>query len=83
MAARRAPSTPHRDTTGWLYVGAVVFDLHLSRQGRVVDIGYPADDERQAVRAWLRPVGGGREWNPLIEDLGPDGPETTGDHHAD
>lgn len=63
---RRAPS--------WLYIGVLVYDLRLERWGVVQDLGFPDGEPRQLRRAWLRPEGGGREWNPLYDDLSPTAP---------
>lgn len=79
MTPRDTPALPHLVAADWLRVGTIVYDQRLRLRGRVVDIGYPAGEKRQAERVWLRPMGGGREWNPLVEDLGPD---TTGADHA-
>lgn len=53
----------------WLRIGAVVYDRRLHRWGRVMDVAYPRHERRQSDRAWLRPLSGGLEWNPVIEDL--------------
>lgn len=55
----------------WLCKGAIVYDRRLEQLGRVMDVGYPPGEDEQVRRAWVRPLGGGREWNPLVEDLLP------------
>ncbi|GAA2100575.1 hypothetical protein GCM10009801_73200 [Streptomyces albiaxialis] len=68
-------STPVDGAPAWLHKGAVVYDHRLKRWGVVVDVGFPGNEARQAKRAWLRPEGGGREWNPPIEDLRQEAPD--------
>ncbi|MFK8851140.1 hypothetical protein [Streptomyces sp. Ac-502] len=58
----------------WLVTGAPAYDTRRGCIGEVMAIGSPRGDERQRDRAWLRPMGGGCEWNPLIADLSPDLP---------
>lgn len=53
----------------WLIAGALVLDTRTGRRGEVQDWPYPAS--AAPIRAWLRPVGGGREWTPRIADLRP------------
>ncbi len=53
----------------WLRVGALVVDTRTGRSGEVQEWLYPALSA--PTRAWLRPVGGGREWTPLVADLRP------------
>ncbi|MFD8386180.1 ATP-binding protein [Streptomyces sp. NPDC059679] len=53
----------------WLHEGAVVFDVRLRQWGTVMAVSCPRTELRQADRAWLRPQGGGREWNPPFDDL--------------
>ncbi|GAA1930531.1 hypothetical protein [Streptantibioticus ferralitis] len=57
------------DAAGWLRLYAVVYDCRLGQWGEVMALRFPGDDPRQRQRAWLRPPTGGREWNPLLEDL--------------
>jgi hypothetical protein len=52
----------------WLYEGARVFDHRLQRWGEVVGVNFP-NEVRQKSRTWLRPIGGGFEWNPHVADL--------------
>ncbi|MDI3390146.1 hypothetical protein QIS99_28730 [Streptomyces sp. B-S-A8] len=66
------------NTPSWLRLGATVFDTARRQWGEVVDLGFPRE-KRQLSRAWLRPPGGGREWNPQIADLSP----TDYDHPRD
>lgn len=53
----------------WLRVGALVVDTRTGRTGEVQEWPYLASSAPN--RAWLRPVGGGREWTPRIADLRP------------
>lgn len=53
----------------WLAAGALVLDTRTGQRGEVQDWPYPAS--AAPTRAWLRPVGGGREWTPRIADLRP------------
>ncbi|WP_101258703.1 hypothetical protein [Streptomyces barkulensis] len=62
--ASTPPSAPD-----WLAAGALVLDTRTGRRGEVQDWPYPAS--AAPTRAWLRPVGGGREWTPHIADLRP------------
>ncbi|GAA2687062.1 hypothetical protein GCM10009864_70980 [Streptomyces lunalinharesii] len=57
----------------WLYPGADVYDTVRDCAAVVTDLGFPGDDPRQTDRAWVRPPGGGREWNPFVDDLRPAG----------
>ncbi|WP_031510932.1 hypothetical protein [Streptomyces megasporus] len=78
----RVPTTPTTGRRGtgadasdlaplpdWLTTGALVLDTRTGRRGEVQDWPYPAS--ATPTRAWLRPVGGGREWTPRIADLRP------------
>ncbi|SFD34314.1 hypothetical protein [Streptomyces aidingensis] len=70
MATSNDFSPPHAvATSGRLRVGTTAFDRRLRRHGQVMDVDFPPGDERQQHRVWLRPIGGGREWNPLVEDI--------------
>ncbi|MFD3330142.1 hypothetical protein [Streptomyces sp. NPDC058701] len=53
----------------WLRSGITVFDTEINRTGEVMAVAWPGCDLRQAWRAWLRPLGGGREWNPSVDRL--------------
>jgi hypothetical protein len=66
---RLSLSSASVEVPAWLHKGATVYDDRIRAWGEVQALGFPEGDQRQAERAWLRPVGGGREWNPLIEDL--------------
>lgn len=52
-----------------LSAGALVLDTRTGRRGKVQDWPYPVS--AAPTHAWLRPVGGGREWTPRIDDLRP------------
>lgn len=71
VAQRRASVNAAADGVpppAWLTVGALVVDTNTRRRGEVQDWSYP---DSTPVWAWLRPVGGGREWTPRISDLRP------------
>ncbi|WP_433860316.1 hypothetical protein [Streptomyces kronopolitis] len=68
-------STP-QDAPAWIYPGARVYDEVRDLYGEVTALGFPGHDPRQYHRAWVRPHGGGTEWNPFFDDLRPD-PDTT------
>ncbi|AWN32622.1 hypothetical protein [Streptomyces sp. NEAU-S7GS2] len=60
----------------WIFPGARVYDEVRDLRGEITAVGFPGHDPRQSNRAWVRPHGGGIEWNPFFTDLRPD-PETT------
>lgn len=53
----------------WLTVGALVTDAKTDRNGEVQPWPYYSDCA--PTHAWLRPVGGGREWTAEIAHLRP------------
>lgn len=53
----------------WLTIGALVTDSKTDRRGEVQP--WPYYSECAPTRAWLRPVGGGREWTAKVTDLRP------------
>ena len=72
---RRPASTTARPRPAWIKSGALALDTATDRVGQVQHIGAPyasspaANKERDKV--WLRPVGGGVEWESTVNALAP------------
>lgn len=72
-SSTRRPGPPA--APAWLEVGAAALDTRCDRVGVVMSIGLRLGSAQLAGedRIWLRPEGGGREWEALVEDLAPGG----------
>jgi hypothetical protein len=72
---RRPSTAAARPRAVWIKRGAVALDTATDRVGEVQHVGPPfatgprAERDRDTV--WLRPVGGGLEWESTISDLAP------------
>ena len=67
----------HSNDQDWVKVGKLALDTRTDTVGVVMSIGLRLGSAQLAgdERIWLRPVGGGREWEAFAEHLtsAPDG----------
>lgn len=70
---RPATTTPPRPT--WIKRGAVALDTATGRVGEIQHVGAPFASAPAARKhqdnVWLRPVGGGVEWESTVNALAP------------
>lgn len=79
----QARTRPRRPASGprpaWLVVGALVLDTAKNLVGEVQQIGpgydLGQDKPEERGKVWLRPPGGGLEWEAQSADLLPAGSE--------
>lgn len=81
MTAKTART--HQDALPeWLTLRTRVRDTVCAEIGIVTGIGHPYEEHEPPTVVYLRPVGGGTEWQCAIEDLRPC-PENAGAAYAE
>ena len=72
---RTATTTAARPRPPWIKRGAVALDTANARVGEVQHVGplfaFAPAVNRDRDKVWLRPVGGGVEWESTVGDLAP------------
>jgi hypothetical protein len=72
---RPATTTATRPRPTWIQPGAVALDAATARVGQVQHIGplfaFAPAPKKERDKVWLRPVGGGVEWESTAGDLAP------------